>query len=61
MYGFRQGISVLSQNGSSLTICGIAGAQRPRPPFRFSFITFGCMKHFMKSLATSTPFAPFGM
>src|SRR3984957_11439234 len=46
-------ISVESQNGSSFTSCGIAGTQRPRPAFRFSFITFGCMKYFMKSEAVS--------
>ena len=37
-------MSDCSQNGSSFTICGMAGTQRPSPPFRFSFITFGCMK-----------------
>ena len=39
----------------------MAGSQRPSPPFRYSFITFGWIKYFMKSLATSTFLAPFGM
>ena len=32
----------------------IAMTQRSRPPFRFSFITVGCMTYFMKSSIART-------
>ena len=44
-----------------MTSEGTAGSHRPSPSFKYSFVTFGWIMYFMKSLATSTPFAPFGM
>jgi hypothetical protein len=46
--------------GSSLTISGMIGTQRPSPFFRFSFITRGCMKISHEILYGSF-LAPFGM
>src|SRR5215831_6281105 len=59
--GGRCGSLGSSQKGSSLTSEGIGGRKRPRPAFRYSFMTCGWIRYFMKSFATSTFFAPFGM
>src|SRR4051812_25059422 len=50
-----------SQNGSLLATDGIAVQLRPSPVFRYSLLTFGWMKYFRKSFATSTFFAPLGI
>src|SRR5579864_1666671 len=60
-YAERCGSAGSSQNGSSLAIPGIGIDQRPSPPLRYSFNTFGWIAYFRKSLATSTFFAPLGI
>ena len=54
-------VSGSSHHGSSFTIDRMDGMLRPRPVFRYSLVTFGCMRYLRKSLATSTFFAPFGI
>ena len=50
-----------SQKGSVFTTWALAGTQRPKAAFMLSFVTSGCIQYFIKSLATATFWAPFGM
>src|SRR6266851_4359593 len=50
-----------SHHGSLLAVAGIGIAQRPSPPFKYSFSTSGWIAYFRNSSATSTFFAPLGM
>src|SRR5216683_7495579 len=50
-----------SHHGSLFAVAGIGIAQRPSPPFRYSFSTSGPIAYLRNSSATSTFFAPLGM